>query len=80
MGCSWKSIVGLVQEQAARLQDMQTEIDRRALLKERKTIERAKGVLMNYRQVERGRAYKLIRPDLHEPEPACWMWPRPFWR
>lgn len=57
-----KSIVSLVQEQAARLQDMQTEIDKaRATLKERKTIERAKGVLMNYRQLSEGDAYKLIR-------------------
>ena len=57
-----KSIVGLVQEQAARLQDMQTEIDKaRSTLKERKTIERAKGVLMNYRQLSEGDAYKLIR-------------------
>ncbi|QXZ09797.1 nitrate- and nitrite sensing domain-containing protein [Comamonas sp. Y33R10-2] len=57
-----KSIVGLVQEQAARLQDMQTEIDKaRSTLKERKTIERAKGVLMNYRQLGEGDAYKLIR-------------------
>lgn len=57
-----KSIVCLVQEQAARLQDMQTEIDKaRATLKERKTIERAKGVLMNYRQLSEGDAYKLIR-------------------
>lgn len=45
-----------------RLQDMQTEIDKaRATLKERKTIERAKGVLMNYRQLGEGEAYKLIR-------------------
>ena len=57
-----KSIVGLVQEQAARLQDMQTEIDKaRSTLKERKTIERAKGALMNYRQLSEGDAYKLIR-------------------
>ena len=57
-----KSIVLLVQEQSMRLQDMQTEIDKaRATLKERKTIERAKGVLMNYRQLSEGDAYKLIR-------------------
>ena len=57
-----KSIVSLVQEQSVRLQDMQTEIDKaRATLKERKTIERAKGVLMNYRQLSEGDAYKLIR-------------------
>lgn len=57
-----KSIVLLVQEQSMRLQDMQTEIDKaRATLKERKTIERAKGVLMNYRQLSEGEAYKLIR-------------------
>ena len=57
-----KSIVSLVQEQSVRLQDMQTEIDKaRATLKERKTIERAKGVLMNYRQLSEGEAYKLIR-------------------
>ena len=38
------------------------EIDKaRATLKERKTIERAKGVLMNYRQHSEGDAYKLIR-------------------
>ena len=57
-----KSIVSLVLEQSMRLQDMQTEIDKaRATLKERKTIERAKGVLMNYRQLSEGEAYKLIR-------------------
>ena len=57
-----KSIVSLVQEQSMRLQDMQTEIDKaRATLKERKTVERAKGVLMNYRQLSEGDAYKLIR-------------------
>ncbi|MNW02632.1 Nitrate regulatory protein [compost metagenome] len=45
-----------------RLQDMQAEIDKaRATLQERKTIERAKGVLMNYRQLSEGDAYKLIR-------------------
>ena len=57
-----KSIVSLVQEQSMRLQDMQTEIDKaRATLKERKTVERAKGVLMNYRQLSESDAYKLIR-------------------
>ncbi|MNT33940.1 Nitrate regulatory protein [compost metagenome] len=57
-----KSIVSLVQEQSMRLQDMQAEIDKaRATLQERKTIERAKGVLMNYRQLSEGDAYKLIR-------------------
>lgn len=57
-----RSILSLVQEQTQRLQLMQAEIDKaRATLKERTTIERAKGVLMNYRQLSESEAYKLIR-------------------
>ena len=57
-----RSILSLVQEQAQRLQQMQTEIDQaRATLKERKTIERAKGVLMHYRRLGESEAYKLLR-------------------
>lgn len=57
-----RSILSLVQEQAQRLHLMQTEIDKaRTSLKERKTIEQAKGVLMSYRQMSESDAYKLIR-------------------
>ena len=65
LGCGpqlGRSILSLVQEQAQRLQLMQTEIDKaRTSLKERKTIEQAKGVLMSYRQMSESDAYKLIR-------------------
>ncbi|QNP50537.1 nitrate- and nitrite sensing domain-containing protein [Diaphorobacter aerolatus] len=57
-----RSIQALVQEQSRRLQLMQAEIDKtRAALAERKTIERAKGVLMHLRQISESDAHKLMR-------------------
>ncbi|QIL70970.1 ANTAR domain-containing protein [Diaphorobacter sp. HDW4B] len=57
-----RSVLGLVQEQSQRLQTMQAEIDRaRTALNERKTLERAKGVLMNLRQMSESDAHKLMR-------------------
>lgn len=57
-----RSILSLVQEQSQRLQTMQAEIDKaRGALNERKTIERAKGVLMNQRHMSEGDAHKLMR-------------------
>ena len=57
-----RSVLGLVQEQSQRLQSMQAEIDKtRVALNERKTIERAKGVLMNLRQLTESEAHKLMR-------------------
>ena len=55
-------MLGLVQEQSQRLQTMQAEIDKaRIALNERKTLERAKGVLMNLRQMSESDAHKLMR-------------------
>ena len=57
-----RSVLGLVQEQSQRLQTMQAEIDKaRIALNERKTLERAKGVLMNLRQMSESDAHKLMR-------------------
>lgn len=57
-----RSVLGLVQEQARQLHAMQAEIDKaRNALQERKAIERAKGVLMQLRQLSEGDAHKLMR-------------------
>ncbi|QNN56851.1 nitrate- and nitrite sensing domain-containing protein [Diaphorobacter ruginosibacter] len=57
-----RSIRSLVQEQSQRLLAMQAEIDRaRTALVERKTIERAKGMLMHLRQISESDAHKLLR-------------------
>ena len=57
-----RSILGLVQEQAQRLQAMSDELETvRAALNERKVIERAKGLLMATRKLSEGDAYKMLR-------------------
>lgn len=57
-----RSILELVQAQAQRLQTMGDELDTvRASLNERKTIERAKGLLMAHRQLSEDEAHKTMR-------------------
>lgn len=57
-----RSILELVQEQAQRLQSMGDELDTvRASLNERKTVERAKGLLMAHRQLSEDEAHKTMR-------------------
>jgi Nitrate and nitrite sensing/ANTAR domain len=57
-----RSILELVREQAQRLQRMGDELDTvRASLNERKTIERAKGLLMAHRQLSEDEAHKTMR-------------------
>jgi len=57
-----RSILGMVQEQSRRLQAMSDELDAvRASLNERKTVERAKGLLMAHRQMTEDEAYKALR-------------------
>lgn len=57
-----RSVVGMVQEQTRRIQAMSDELDTvRATLNERKTIERAKGLLMAHRQLSEDEAYKTLR-------------------
>jgi hypothetical protein len=57
-----RSILGMVQEQARRLQAMSDELDTvRASLNERKVIERAKGLLMAAQQLSEAEAYKALR-------------------
>ena len=57
-----RSILELVQEQAQHLQTMGDELDTvRASLNERKTIERAKGLLMAHRQLSEDEAHKTMR-------------------
>ena len=57
-----RSILELVQAQAERLQTMSDELDTvRASLHERKTIERAKGLLMAHRQLSENEAHKAMR-------------------
>jgi hypothetical protein len=57
-----RSILELVQAQAQRLQVMGDELDTvRASLNERKTIERAKGLLMAHRQLSEDDAHKTMR-------------------
>jgi hypothetical protein len=57
-----RSILELVQAQSQRLQHMGDELDTvRASLKERKTIERAKGLLMAHRHLSEDEAHKTMR-------------------
>ncbi len=57
-----RSILEIVREQAQRLQAMGEELDTvRASLNERKTIERAKGLLMAHRQLGEDEAHKTMR-------------------
>lgn len=57
-----QSMLDLVQEQAQRLQAMHTELRRaRDALTERKTLERAKSLLMTHRQLSESEAHKLLR-------------------
>jgi hypothetical protein len=57
-----RSVLDLVQDQSLRLQAMQDELETvRAALGERKTVERAKGLLMARRQLSEGEAHKLLR-------------------
>lgn len=57
-----RSILELVQAQSQRLQTMGDELDTvRASLNERKTIERAKGLLMAHRQLSEDEAHKTMR-------------------
>lgn len=57
-----RAILELVQDQASRLQVMSDELDTaRASLKERKVVERAKGLLMAHRKLSEEEAYKMLR-------------------
>ncbi|MDO9406278.1 MAG: nitrate- and nitrite sensing domain-containing protein [Polaromonas sp.] len=57
-----RSILGMVQEQAHRLQAMGDELETvRASLNERKVVERAKGLLMATRKLSEEDAYKMLR-------------------
>ncbi|MCJ0762508.1 nitrate regulatory protein [Variovorax terrae] len=57
-----RSILGMVQEQAHRLQAMSDELETvRAALDERKLVERAKGLLMARRRLGEDEAYKMLR-------------------
>lgn len=57
-----RSILGMVQEQAQRLQAMGDELETvRAALNERKVVERAKGLLMATRKLSEDEAYKMLR-------------------
>ena len=57
-----RSLVELVQEQSKRLQSMSEELtEARAALTERKTIEKAKGLIMKYRRMSEEDAYKFMR-------------------
>lgn len=57
-----RSILGMVQEQALRLQAMGDELETvRASLNERKVVERAKGLLMATRKLNEDEAYKMLR-------------------
>lgn len=57
-----RSILELVRDQDQRLQHMSEELDTvRASLNERKTIERAKGLLMAHRQLSEEQAHKTMR-------------------
>ena len=57
-----RSVLGLVQQQALRLQAMSDELETaRASLNERKLVERAKGLLMAHRRLSEDDAYKTLR-------------------
>lgn len=56
------SVFHLVQEQSQRLLAMRNELDTvRLALTERKTVERAKGVLMTHQKLSESEAHKLLR-------------------
>ena len=57
-----RSLFAMVQEQSRRLQAIGDELDSvRATLNERKTVERAKGLLMAHRHMSEDEAYKALR-------------------
>ncbi|MDQ2077233.1 nitrate- and nitrite sensing domain-containing protein [Marinimicrobium sp. ABcell2] len=57
-----RSLFDLVQSQSQRLQTMSEELQQaRAALAERKTIEKAKGMIMKYRSVNEEEAYRFLR-------------------
>lgn len=57
-----RSLLSLVQQQARRLQTLDNELSvMRATLTERKQIDRAKGLLMQYRGMSEEEAYKTLR-------------------
>jgi len=57
-----RDILSLVQQQSQRLQTMQSQIqEARTALHERKTLERAKGLLMAQHQLSESDAYQLLR-------------------
>ena len=57
-----ESVLQVVQEQSQRLQAMRTELDAvRQALTERKTVERAKGILMTQQHLSESEAHKLLR-------------------
>ena len=57
-----RSILELVHEQARRLQSISEELESvRTSLNQRKTIERAKGLLMAHRQLSEEDAHKMLR-------------------
>ncbi len=57
-----RSLVDLVQEQSQRLQVMGEELqEARAALAERKTIEKAKGLIMKHHQIGEEEAYRFLR-------------------
>ena len=57
-----RSVLGMLQEQAQRMQAMSDELDAvRATLNERRVIERAKGLLMAHRHLGEDEAYKAMR-------------------
>jgi len=57
-----RSILGMVQDQAQRLQAMSDELQTvRAALNERKLVERAKGLLMATRKLSEDDAHKMLR-------------------
>jgi len=57
-----RSVLGLVQDQSRRIQDMADELETaREALSERKVIERAKGLLMTSRKIGEDEAYKMLR-------------------
>lgn len=57
-----RSLVDLVQSQSVRLQRMSEELDQaRTALAERKTVERAKGLVMEHRGMTEEEAYRFLR-------------------
>lgn len=57
-----RSLIGLVQLQNARLQQISDELEStRRSLRDRKRIDRAKGLLMNHQQLSEDEAYRLLR-------------------